>query len=181
MTPIFGFNGALVALSTHLGVFCCSPSWSGQSRAVRDGPGCLGQSGAVRDGPGQSGTSRDSPGQSGTVHDAQDSPGQSRTVRDAQDSPGRPGPVPLVRDQRILKTSPSVYVFNRSAHSAGPSHLYNLSGVLGGDPFRAFAWNRSPPNNHIGSQEGLGRVLVTRTLSRGALLHPSVFVTCLWQ
>ena len=49
-------------------------------------------------------------------------------------------------------------LFNRSAHSAGPSHLYDLSGVLGWDLFRAFAWNGSPPNIHIGWGVGWGSV-----------------------
>ena len=44
------------------------------------------------------------------------------------------------------------------AHSAGPSHLYDLSGMLGGDLFRAFAWNGSPPNIHIGWSVGWGSV-----------------------
>ena len=70
----------------------------------------------------------------------------------------------------FLLTTCRLLMFNRSPHSAGPSHLYDLSGVLGGDPFRAFAWNGSPPNIHIGSREGLGRVLVL-----GALFTPLSF------
>ena len=48
--------------------------------------------------------------------------------------------------------------FYRSAHSAVPSHLYDLSGVLGGDPFRAFAWKGSPPNIHRGWGVGWGSI-----------------------